>query len=241
MGVTALPATSGMSVSCVGVCGSIKSAASDLRAFFLTGVVEAPSDLRDRSTKSLRRAAFSALSSLKLSSLRGTLEAVNTRMQLFHGVSYFIPFAGVPCGARLYRERAMAVGVAWLAVNRVVVGGSVCLGNRLAAGQSAKWGRYVSHAPPQTATGTRHTSSIIKLHSRFQDMPAVLKGSRGAGYPHSWLPSLQHSYRANHLRAFATSNASTSALRRQRIRSTAASRYKSSPPLRHPRACGTMS
>lgn len=91
IGVTALPATSGMSWSCVGVWGSITLAARDLRTFLPTGVAEALSELRCCSANAPRRRfAFSSSSSLS-----GILEAVSEASQPIQHRAHLMPFAGV--------------------------------------------------------------------------------------------------------------------------------------------------
>jgi hypothetical protein len=80
MGVTAVPATLGMSsCSCDGVCGLFRLPPSERR--LLAGVAEARIELRWASWRAWRRLAFSCRSSL-----RGTLHAISGAYLLFYDI-----------------------------------------------------------------------------------------------------------------------------------------------------------
>lgn len=80
MGVTAVPATSGMSTSCEGVCGLFWAAARDMRRRF--GVAELRKELLRCSWRACLRSAFSCRSSFK-----GTLDHVSGRSRRVWRVS----------------------------------------------------------------------------------------------------------------------------------------------------------
>jgi hypothetical protein len=104
-------------------------AASERRPFFFEfGVEEFLSSLRWRSAKARRRSALSSSSSLS-----GILGPSVRGPSILDTSSYFCPLAGVACGARLCRERAMTVGVvaSLFVVDLVGGGGFVCQHDRV--------------------------------------------------------------------------------------------------------------
>src|SRR5690242_11267618 len=144
----------------------------------------------------------------------------------FTQAPYLVPLAGVACGARLYRERAMAVGVVrWTRRRRL------CLSTRSAAGttrlapvqSNTEWdadadananANASAGALPQTATDSA-TASSPSFTTGSKKCPACLRASRGAGLLSRIglaAPSILSPDRAALLRTFATPHASASAL-----------------------------